>query len=280
LGAGIAAFRNNLREGHARPRVFVVPCTCTYPLVLEASTLVEDYLSHEGKSHYIIVQDEFSRARRWLDFLGGLLDVDLRIHVRVGAALDPIGNRVDPSGVSRDPHGRPTDPARYLMVEGVVTDDPARDAEYTRLLARRILETYRRDNVALATSVVSFALLELLRRDSRQPDLFRFLRELGPESARPRAAVEAEVDALVAELRALAAAGRIQLDPLVRTGPARALVEQAARTLATYHPAPALALRGESVRVGDADLLFFYRNRLDGYGLRGAPPLVPARGEP
>ncbi|MCA9696810.1 MAG: 1-acyl-sn-glycerol-3-phosphate acyltransferase, partial [Myxococcales bacterium] len=38
LGCSVAAYRNNLQRRRERPGVFIVPCTISYPLVLEAST--------------------------------------------------------------------------------------------------------------------------------------------------------------------------------------------------------------------------------------------------
>jgi glycerol-3-phosphate O-acyltransferase len=56
------------------------------------------------------------------------------------------------------------------------------------------------------------------------------------------------------------------------------VVRHALATFATYHPKPALERRGERLHVGDATLLFYYRNRLEGYGLLDAPALLPSEG--
>ncbi|CAN5899814.1 hypothetical protein BH11MYX4_BH11MYX4_16320 [soil metagenome] len=276
LGTGLAAYRNNLMHGADR-RIFIVPCTITYPLVLEASSLARDFLQETGKSAYIVVDDEFSRVQRWVDFLRGLAELDIRVHVRVGGALDPFGNDVDAEGASRDPRGRPIDPQRYLLRNGHLADDPARDAEYTRLLGRRLVASYRGDNVALPTSVVAFALLELLRRDLAQPDLFRMLRTIGPERGIDAARLDAEVERLVGELRALERDRKIRLSDELRTTDGRDIVERGLRGLGTYHATKVATRRGDEIVVLDADLLFYSRNRLEGYGLLGAPRLNPSR---
>jgi glycerol-3-phosphate O-acyltransferase len=279
LGAGLTAFRDNLlRAVDPGGRVFIVPCTISYPLVLEAASLIRDFLSETGKSEYIVVDDEFSRIQRWIDFLRGLAELDLRVHVRIGAALDPFGDDVDTQGVSHDARGRAIDPRRYLWREGRVVEDAARDAEYTRILGTRILASYRRDNVAMPTNVLAFALLELLRRDLAQPDLFRMLRTIGPDTTLDVTRVEAEVEKLVAELRALEHADRIRLTDELRTTDGRDIVARGLRGLRTYHTTPIAARRGTQLVVQDADLLFYYRNRLEGYGLLGAPRLTPAKG--
>ncbi len=279
LGAGLTAYRNQLLRGAESPaKIFVVPCTISYPLVLEASSLVRAFLEETGKAGYIAVDDESSRVYRWVDFLRGLAQLDVRVHVRIGSALDPFGDDVDEDGTSRDPRGRPIDPRGYLLRAGRLVEDPARDAEYTRLLGERIVASYRRDTVALSTNVLAFALLELLRRDLAQPDLFRMLRTIGPDTPVDSSRLDAEIEALVGELLALEDDGKIRLSEELRTLTAGDVAARGLRRLATYHTTPVAVRRGAQVVVLDADLLFYYRNRLEGYGLRGAPRLCPARG--
>lgn len=277
LGAGLSAYRNNLLHGREQgERLFVVPCTISYPLVLEGASLVRDFLQETGKSEYIVVEDEFSRVHRWVDFLRGLAELDLRVHVRIGRALDPFGDDVDEEGASHDPRGRPLDPRRYLLRDGRVIEDPARDAEYTRALGRRLIEAWRRDNVALPSNVLAFALLEVLRRDLAQPDLFRMLRSINADTGVAAERVEAEVERLLGELRAMERAGAMQLSEGLQTTDGRDVVARGLRGLGIYHTSPIVERRGEQLVVLDADLLFFYRNRLEGYGLLGAPRLYPA----
>jgi glycerol-3-phosphate O-acyltransferase len=52
------------------------------------------------------------------------------------------------------------------------------------------------------------------------------------------------------------------------------------RSFGTYHTHPVVERRGVRLYIGDSKLLFYYRNRLDGYALRGAPTLVGRNGGP
>ncbi len=270
LGTAVVAYRRSLASQRTARRMFIVPCTLTYPLVLEASSLVDDYLREEGGAHYVHVGDEFERPRRWADFVGGLMRLDLQIHLRVGRALDPMGNEVDSGGRSRDRRGREIDPARYLMVDGAPVEDEARDAEYTRALAERIVATYRRDTVALPTSVLAFAVFDRLRSRAQQPDLFRFLRGLGPDAGLDVTLVVDDVERLLRELVQRASSGEITLEAGLEGLGADGLVREALGTFGTYHAKPVLELRAGRVVVGDPNLLFYYRNRLDGHGLVGS----------
>ncbi len=272
LGTAIAAFKNNLRAGKDKPRIFVFPATASYPLILEAQSLIVEFLEHAGKWRYVHVPDEFNLVRRWLEFLTGLFKLDLRIRLVIGMPLDPFGDDVDVSGGSHDPRGRPVDPARYLVADGAVADDDARDAEYTRFLASRIVGAYRADNVALPTNITAFSLFELLRRKARGLDLFHLLRSVAPEASIPAPILCEEIDALLDELRELSKGRRIRVSTEAVDAPT--VLERALTTFGTYHVTPVIVRRGDDVVVGDPDLLFFYRNRLEGYGLRNAEPLV------
>lgn len=278
LGCSLAAYRNNLARRRDKRGVYIVPCTISYPLVLEASTLIEDWLAEAGKSRYIIVDDEFSRWERWLDFLRGMFSLDLKIHIRFGRALDPFGNPVDDDGASLDPRGRPIDPRGYLEVGGAIVDDPIRDAEYTRLLEQRILDAFAAENVIHSTHVLAFACFELFRRTRPELDLYRLLGSIGPEQSVALPDVEAEIEALLVELAARRSAGKIRLSRIVddaaSDGQIRGLIRAALRSFGTYHTRAVVERRGVRLHVGDANLLFYYRNRLDGYALRGAPTLA------
>ncbi|MFO7566055.1 MAG: 1-acyl-sn-glycerol-3-phosphate acyltransferase [Enhygromyxa sp.] len=286
LGCSVAAYRNNLvrrrsSSGVARS-VYIVPCTISYPLVLEASTLIEDWLAEAGKSRYIIVDDEFSRWERWLDFLRGMFSLDLKIHLRFGRTLDPFGNEVDDEGTSLDPRGRPIDPRGYLEAGGEIVEDPIRDAEYTRSLEQRIIREFEAENVIHPTHVLAFACFELFRRTRPELDLYRLLGSIGPEQSLALPEVEAEIEALLQELAQRQRAERIRLsrvvDDAASDGQLRGLIRAALRSFGTYHPHAVVERRGVRLHVGDAKLLFYYRNRLDGYGVRGAPTLVdPSR---
>jgi len=278
LGTTVRAYRENLCRQRSKPRIYVIPVTLSYPLVLEASTLVEDHLKEAGKARYIIMDDEFSRLRRWFEYLKGLASLEQRIHLTIGHALDPFGNRVDEQGRSLDPKGRVVDPAGYLMADGELVEDEVRDHEYTKVLGARIMEAWRSHNVAMSTHALAFAFFEHLRRREPGVDLYRLLRNLGPEEGVDQAEVEATLATLLGELKDLGRAGRILLGRAVETGNAQDVMREGLRTFGSYHVRPVVERRGVRLHVQDPNLLFYYRNRLEGYGLLDAPDLLAEGG--
>lgn len=274
LGTALAAYRNNLLAKSPRPRIFVFPATCSYPLVLEAQSLVEDFLDNASQGRYLHPPpDESDRVGRWLAFLRHLLALDLDLHVRIGRPLDPFGGAVDEEGQTRDAQGRVVDASQILSDGGVLTADGERDAGLTRRLAEAILGAYRRDNVILPTWVLAYAALESLRRREGQPELYPLLRRLAPGTPIARQTVLSTLAQLLGEITQLAAKGELVASPEL-DAPAAAVMERGLRYFAIYHDVPVLSCKGETVIVGDASLLFYYRNRMDGYGLLGAPSLL------
>lgn len=268
LGTSIQAFARNLRSGRPKPRIFVIPVVLTYELVLEAETLIDDFLRETGKSRYIITDDEFASPRRILQFMKGILELDARIAFTFMPPLDPFGNRVDLEGNSIDGRGRPIAIDRYLRgADGQIVDDPERDHEYTRELGEKLVDAFHRGNTLMPTHLVSFAAFEALRRQNKGMDLYRLLRTGGTHDSLSVADLTRAVDALREKLVAMEAEGRLRLDDRARRERPDELVVHALRALGTYHTRPALLRVGDRVVSRDRNLLYYYRNRLTGYGL-------------
>jgi glycerol-3-phosphate O-acyltransferase len=274
LGTVPVAYQRILGSGTPRRRIFVVPCTITYPLVLEADTLIHDFLRTEGGSHYVDVRDEFDRPERWLAFIGSLMKLDHRVYVTLGRPLDVLGNDVDETGTSRDPRGHAVDTRRYFLVGGKVEEDAARDAAYTRLLASRLLQAYAHDNRVLPTGLTAFVVLALLRKERGEPDPFRFLRGVAPDASVAVTVLRAELARAMVDVGKLADASRLRVPADVGIASADRVMNDALSTFATYHRTPVLERRGSRIYVNDVELLFYYGNRLSGYDLLGERELI------
>jgi glycerol-3-phosphate O-acyltransferase len=260
LGTALQAFQNNVRAGEPARRIYVVPATINYHLVLEAETLIDDYLAEVGKSRYIIEDDEFSRLGRVAEFLRRVLALEESVVIRFGAPLDPFGNEVDDDGESVDRRGRRVDPASYVAgPRGEVTADRQRDMEYTRQLGGAIARAFRRESVYLTTHLVTRVLYDAVARRAGTSDIYRLLRLAPREMAVPVEEATAGVDALRRRIAAAPEAGRVH--ERVTAMPAADVVDDALRALGTYHTRPVAHREGELLRIDNVRLLFYYRNR-------------------
>jgi glycerol-3-phosphate O-acyltransferase len=264
LGTGLTAWQENLDQGVADPDIFVVPCTLSTSLVLEAETLVSDALARQGKSRYIITDDEFSRPRDVASFLSRVLNLDESIHLTFSRPMDLMGNYVDAGGNSLGPGGEVIDRRRYVTdPEGRVQWDPQRDRIYTDRLSDRIVDAFHRDNVALPTHVAAFAAWEWLAREHPLLDIYHLVRIDGSQRRISRQALLGDIEVILSQIDALEQRGRIRS---ALPGGAREVLETAIRHFDSFHTRDALVIEGDEVVV-DMELAWFYRNRLLGYDL-------------
>jgi glycerol-3-phosphate O-acyltransferase len=198
------------------------------------------------------------------------------VYVRFSRPLDWLGNEVDADGISRDRRGRALALDSYLRVWGRLAEDRARDAEYTRQLCARVIEAYRRDNVALPSQLVAFVLFERFRAQRLGVELLRSLRgpsfalavhEVLPDIERARS----DLVGLEARRAIVAAPGLTQLSPIE-------ILRLALSAFQMYHGRGVVEQCGGELRIIDPELLFYYRNRLEGYGLLGARNILDSLG--
>jgi len=260
LGTTVTAYKNSVREGAPHKRLYIVPVTINYRLVLEAETLIDDYLAETGKSRYIITDDEFSRIGRILEFFRKILAHEGSVVVRFGRPLDPFGNDITDDGESLDRQGRAVDPASFVRgADGEVTDDDQRDAEYTRALGRRLAAAYPRLTVFHATHLVARAVYDAVTRQVGTRDIYRLIR-MPPQQL--SVAAEGVVEHLT-RFRARLAAGPAwgAEHPMLADQPAGTIVDDAIRGLSSYHTRPTVSRAGDVLRVDDVKLLYYYQNR-------------------
>jgi glycerol-3-phosphate O-acyltransferase len=260
LGSAVEAFTTNQVRRIDRP-VWFVPTTINYALVLEAETLVKDWLVEEGQARYIIEDDEFSQIDRWVAFFRKLVGMRGACIIRFGDPIDAFGNRVDGRGQSLTPTGRAIDPGGYVEQRGKPVVDAVRDAAYTRELGEVLAQRYEEDTVLMSTQVVAHVLFRHLVQSTPGMDLFARLRLRG-ETGIDREALCKELGQARDRLCALEAKGRVRTSDVVKEDTPAELLERALNFWNGYHDSTAATLEGDRVVLGDPSLLFYYQNRL------------------
>lgn len=260
LGTSVTAYKNLVREGKANRRIYIVPVTINYRLVLEAETLIEDYLAETGKSRFIITDDEFSRVHRMVEFFRKILANEGSVVVRLGRPFDPFGNDITDSGDSIDRAGRLVDPASFVRgADGEVCDDDQRDAEYTRELGRRLAASYPRLTVFHPTHLLARALYDEVARRAGTKDIYRLLRMSSGQLAVPKPDVVAAVGRLRARIAAAPTWGSEH--PQFAAQSDEEKVADAVKGLSTFHTRQIVDDRGDAICVSDVKLLYYYMNR-------------------
>lgn len=266
MGTGLEAYINNLARGKAKPNVYLVPITLNYYVVLEAETLINDYLQEQGKSRYIIEDDESSKFLKSMGYMRKTLNLDASLFVRYCPPLDIFGNRVDEEGHSYDDRGRRIDPTRYLKNwQGEITFDENRDQEYTREAGRKVAESYMANNVILSTHVVSYVLFRYLVHQNPRLDLYQLIRIGAREAQIERRALIEVIDTFKKFLAEQEEAGVLRLATTLKNKPADMILDEAVHYLQMFYSKEIVLSRGDTIQVQDMRLLYFYHNRLAGY---------------
>ncbi len=268
LGTGLEAQVEAMIEGRPKSKVFVVPMVVSYHYVLEARSLIDTYLAEAGKHQFIRARDESWQIRKVLSFFWKLFASQSSVTVRVGRALDIFGNFVDDEGHSIGPQGLTIDPARWLTSGGELRMDPQRDQEYTRELGERLADRFHKENTVLTSHLVAFSYFEMLRARYPDFDLFRFLRLSLPQRTVLWVDFLEEAERYRERLVVLAQQGQLYLsDELLHAPNARVWVRDGIRQLGLSHDAQVLRVSERTIWTEDMNLLYYYRNRLTGYGL-------------
>ena len=260
LGSAVEAFTTNQVRRVNRP-VWFVPTTINYALVLEAETLIKDWLMEEGQARYIIEDDEFSQIDRWVAFFRKVVGMRGACIIRFGEPIDPFGNRVDARGRSLTPTDRVIDAGGYVERRGKPVVDPVRDAAYTRELGEVLAKRYEQDTVLMSTQVVAHVLFRELVQATPGMDLFARLRLRGEISVDCET-LQKELGTARDRLQELERRGRVRTSEVVDEDSPAELLERALQFWNGYHDSTAATLEGDRVVIRDPSLLLYYQNRL------------------
>ncbi len=263
LTATVEGFRRQagLSAGVPVRPIYIVPVTINQQLVLEAETLIADYLKETGKARFIIEDDESAQWRKVVDFVRSTMTHTGAIVIRFGAPMDVLGHPLTETGESIGPHGKTVDLARYFWSDGKPAHVPQRDGEYMNQTGQAIARAYRRETVLLPTHLLAYALWRRICTALPGLDVYRRLRQ--PLDLHvPESEILSDIERLQSHLRHR----KHHLGPRADGTPAQ-VVEAALTAFASYHTEPA-AMRtpSQAVTACDRQLLYYYQNRIESLG--------------
>ena len=268
LGTAVEAQRALCQKNTQKPtKVFIVPLVLSYHFVLEAPFLIHEHLKIVGKERYIKGKSEGNSLREWLKFIWQFFSRKSDIILSFGKPMDVMGNFVDKEGQSFDKHGSILDIKDYFVTEGDIREDLQREAEYTKLLADKIVDRYYKENIVLSSHVVAFTAFNMLKQHNENLDLYALLRLSHDDFVFPMDQFKAALEAMQKALFDLEDKGRLKLSDAVRL-PVKELVEDGIKNLGIYHVKKPLTYNKKGDIVSDEFYtLFYYHNRLENFGL-------------
>lgn len=270
LSTAIEAQRINYQKGkrNALEKIFVVPVTLNYNFVLEAPSLISQYLKLQGQERYYVENDEYSTSYKISAFLIKFFTKGSHISVSIGKAMDVLGNFVDNEGNSYDKKGRVIDTQEYFTQDGrIISHNQQREDEYTRMLSERIVEEFHRINKIFASHLVAFTAFEILKKRYRKLDLYNFLRLPDEDLIIEKEVFNKVFNQLLQQVHSLHNEGKVGISPYL-TGDPEEIISHGLKNVGMYHSKrPLVRLKNGDLTTEDLNLLFYYHNRLVGYNL-------------
>lgn len=266
LGTVVEAQRAMIQRNE-NTKIYIVPLILSYHFVLDGQSLIDQYLKQQGKSRYFKEGKDYSGITGIIRFIWKILSEGNEITLSFGKAMDVIGNPVDLEGNSKDKYGNTINMADYFTSEGKVNTDIQRETEYTGLLAENIIKRFHSDNIVLSSHLLAFAAFEMLCNENPKLDLFGILRLPTDDYIFDYNVLSATVNQLQKTIIKFAEKEKLILSPEI-TSSIDELITDGIKHLGTFHIKKPLKRNklGEVISE-NLYLLYFYHNRLTGYGL-------------
>jgi len=247
-------------------KVFIVPVVINYHFTLEAPALIREFLKKTGRERYYVEADEFSTSYKISTFLFKFFSKGSDISVSIGRGMDILGNYVDDNGNSIDRKGNTIDPRHYFMRGSEITFDKQRENEYVRVLGKRIVEEYHKYNRVFASHLAAFVAFKMLERRNPKLDLYNILRLPEDDLILDYREFKANFKKLRGKIEKLYKRGKIDM-ALHMQQKAEQAIQAGLKNLGLYHDQRPLVRKGEYIIINDANTLYYYHNRMNGYGL-------------
>jgi len=266
LGTVVEAQRAMIQRNE-NTKIYIVPLILSYHFVLDGQSLIDQYLKQQGKSRYFKEGKDYSGLSGIIRFIWKILSEGNEITLSFGKAMDVIGNPVDQEGNSKDKYGNTINMADYFVSEGNVNTDIQRETEYTGLLAENIIKRFHSDNIVLSSHLLAFAAFEILCNENPKLDLFGILRLPTDDYIFDYNILSATVNQLQKTLVIFAENEKLILSPEINSS-VDELISDGIKHLGTFHiKKPLKTNKIGKIISENFYLLYFYHNRLTGYGL-------------
>lgn len=253
------------KDGDKAKKIFIVPVSINYQFTLEAPVLIKDYLKSTGQERYYDESDEFSTSYKIATFLLKFFTKGSDISVTIGKGLDIMGNYVDMAGHSQDKNGNPIHTRDYFISGGEITVNEQRENTYVRLLAKRIVEEYHKINEVFPSHIVAFTAFKLLQKRNPKMDLYDVLRLPNEDLTIPYEEFREGYETIRNEIVAQAKSGSVMITDQVGSELDES-INQGLKNVGMYHAQRPLIRKNGSIIVQDSNTLYYYHNRLEGYG--------------
>jgi glycerol-3-phosphate O-acyltransferase len=262
LGSVIDAQRLML-EHKTGNKIFIVPLVLDYNFVFEGKGLIDQHLQAIGKEKY--QRGPRTSNSKWAYFKL-FFSRQSEMVFSFGEPMDVLGNKVDEQGNSIDKNCNEIALSEYFTFDGELSESNQRESVYTRILADKVLQSYFRNNVVLASHLVAHVAFKMLERKRKDINLFTLLSLNSKEFSINYDYFKDHVAKFIELLKSLERESKLKLASEVHQDVDK-VISHGLELLGAYHIEKVLGhnVQKNIIYSEHLKLLHFYSNRLVGY---------------
>jgi len=266
LNSVIDAQRHSLINNTGQ-KIFIVPLSVGYHFILEASSLIDQHLKATGKERYRRSKKKSSIIKTIYNFVRKLRKKESEVHLSFGQPMDVLGNDVDTDGNSLDARGNEVDLNSYFSTVDKKNIDPQRESIYTRLLAEKVVKSFKKENVILSSHFIAFICYRLVSVKHGGLDIFDLLKLQSQDFDLDAEVVKSYATTCIDLLIKLKADGKAKLSDDFKSE-VNELIKTGISKVGVYHNKRVLMWKDQNtIGTEDLKLLYYYHNKMIQYEL-------------
>ncbi len=267
LNSLLSAQRSIYESGRDQ-KIIVVPMIIGYHCTLEAQALINSHLKSTGEEKYVGSGKKILSVRSILSFAWKFFSQSSEIHLSFGEPIDVLGYTLDGQARSVDERGQIVDIREFFSLHGKIEANRQRESVYTRKLAEKVVENYERYYVTLTSHLAAFTAFQLMRKIHPSMDLYAMLRLPIDMLSIPYPLFRETYNKFLMILKQMEKEGKIRVQTELHTLELEAAIRHGIKHLGTFHAVLPLKFGNQDNVVPKNPLLvYYYQNRLSGYGL-------------
>ena len=229
-------------------KIYIIPVTFNYQFVLEGPALINQYLSKNKFNNDL----GYSNTFKIFTFLIKYFTRSNRMAVSFGSPLDIYGNIVDKQG-------NPINKNSLSLKKN-------NKKEILNNLSEKIIDELMAGTVVFSSLILSFTSFEIIRNKFKKMDLQSIMELPEDELTLNINYYKSKYKLVLESIRKLSFKKKIKIsDELLL--PVDDQIEIGYKNLGLYHAIRPLELKKDKIIIKNIKMLFYYRNRLEGFGI-------------
>jgi glycerol-3-phosphate O-acyltransferase len=188
------------------------------------------------------------------------------ISVSIGRGLDVLGNYVNDRGQSLDQQGTVVDIKDYFLSNGKVNVDKQREHTYVQILSKKIISEYYKNNRVYSSHLVAYTAFKMLERKNSKLDLYSILRLSEDDLTLDYEAFKINFKKLRGIILVLNEQKKVDVNDKLKNTTDESII-YGLNNIGMYHAKRPLIKSKDQILILNASTLYYYHNRLEGYGL-------------